>query len=208
MAGWRRGHNRANSRPQQLRDRPGRLPRGAIPDRCGRWSTARQAQLVSRWLALDVRAPKLLEGAYDFLSGLHHEPYYYRAKGDKRFVYLAQAQNDWDDRFVVGDAVKSVKDLVARAKQQPGKLNFGSSGVGDPACDVAIAWTFFYGASRERFRAQLALDDATWARGRGWALWKALITLQKPAGDASLAARRMGWRISPRQLVEEVLADL
>jgi hypothetical protein len=60
------------------------------------------------------RAPKLLEGAYDFLSGLHHEPYYYRAKGDKRFVYLAQAQNDWDDRFVVGDDIKSVKDLEGK----------------------------------------------------------------------------------------------
>ena len=54
-------------------------------------------------LANSDRAPMLLDGTYDFLSGLHHEPYYYRAQGDKRFVYIAQAQNDWDDRFVVGD---------------------------------------------------------------------------------------------------------
>jgi aminoglycoside phosphotransferase (APT) family kinase protein len=55
-------------------------------------------------------------------------------------------------------------------------LDFGSSGVGDPACDMVIAWTFLEGASRDRFRAERAVDDGTWARGRGWALWKALIT--------------------------------
>jgi aminoglycoside phosphotransferase (APT) family kinase protein len=30
---------------------------------------------------------------------------------------------------------------------------------------------------RETFRAALPFDAATWARGRGWALWKALIVL-------------------------------
>jgi aminoglycoside phosphotransferase (APT) family kinase protein len=39
------------------------------------------------------------------------------------------------------------------------------------------AWTLFSGESRERFRAALAVDDATWARGRGWVLSVALIAL-------------------------------
>jgi aminoglycoside phosphotransferase (APT) family kinase protein len=56
-------------------------------------------------------------------------------------------------------------------------IDFGCSGVGDPACDLTIAWTFFSGESRATFRKRLPLDDAAWARGRGWALWKALITL-------------------------------
>ncbi|MCG5435593.1 aminoglycoside phosphotransferase family protein [Micromonospora foliorum] len=56
-------------------------------------------------------------------------------------------------------------------------IDFGCSGVGDPACDTVIAWTLLHGPSRAAFRAALGLDDATWARGRGWALWKALITL-------------------------------
>ena len=63
-------------------------------------------------------------------------------------------------------------------------IDFGSSGVGDPACDTAIAWTLLSGASRDRFRAALGLDDATWSRGRGWALWKALITLAGRPADA------------------------
>ena len=54
-------------------------------------------------------------------------------------------------------------------------IDFGCSCVGDPACDLAIAWTTFRGPSRAAFRTALPLDDETWARGRGWALWKALI---------------------------------
>jgi hypothetical protein len=60
------------------------------------------------------RAGLLLDGTYDFLSGLHHETYIYRAKGDKRFMYLAQAQNDWDDVLVATPAVQTAKDLEGR----------------------------------------------------------------------------------------------
>ncbi|HLY66994.1 MAG TPA: ABC transporter substrate-binding protein [Chloroflexota bacterium] len=60
------------------------------------------------------RAPQLLDGAFDFLSGLHHETYIYRARGDKRFVYLAQAQNDWDDRVVVSAEVSTPRDLEGK----------------------------------------------------------------------------------------------
>ena len=56
-------------------------------------------------------------------------------------------------------------------------IDFGGLGVGDPACDVMPAWTLFSGESRDIFRAALRVDDATWARGRGWALSTALIAL-------------------------------
>lgn len=56
-------------------------------------------------------------------------------------------------------------------------IDFGCSAVGDPACDLVIAWTLLDEQSRRVFRSEIALDDATWARGRGWALWKALITM-------------------------------
>jgi len=49
-------------------------------------------------------------------------------------------------------------------------IDFGCLGVGDPACDLAAAWALFSGDSREVFRTALPFDDATWARGRGWAL--------------------------------------
>jgi aminoglycoside phosphotransferase (APT) family kinase protein len=58
-------------------------------------------------------------------------------------------------------------------------IDFGCAAVGDPACDLAIAWTFFDEESRRTYRTELSLDKGAWARGRGWALWKALITLAK-----------------------------
>ncbi len=55
-------------------------------------------------------------------------------------------------------------------------IDFGVLGVGDPSCDAAMAWTFFDDSSRERFKRALKMDEETWNRARGWALWKALIT--------------------------------
>ena len=74
-------------------------------------------------------------------------------------------------------------DALARAHRlaTDGKLSavidFGTCGVGDPACDTVLAWTELAGASRDAWMRRLDLDAGTWARGRGWALWKALITL-------------------------------
>lgn len=68
-------------------------------------------------------------------------------------------------------------------------IDFGTCGVGDPACDLTIAWTMLDGRSRARFREVLAADDALWARAMGWALWKALITSASPDAGHSDRAR-------------------
>jgi aminoglycoside phosphotransferase (APT) family kinase protein len=80
-------------------------------------------------------------------------------------------------------------------------IDFGGLGVGDPACDLMIAWGLFSGESRDVFRAALAVDDATWARGRGHALSQAVIFIPyyldtNPVGVSN--ARRM---------IDAVLAD-
>lgn len=56
-------------------------------------------------------------------------------------------------------------------------IDFGGLGVGDPACDVMAAWVFLSAENRALFREVLQVDDATWARGRGWALSFGLIAL-------------------------------
>jgi aminoglycoside phosphotransferase (APT) family kinase protein len=56
-------------------------------------------------------------------------------------------------------------------------IDFGAVGVGDPACDLIAGWSLFPGDVRAVFRAALQPDDATWLRGRGWALSVALIAL-------------------------------
>ncbi|MEU8415996.1 aminoglycoside phosphotransferase family protein [Amycolatopsis japonica] len=49
-------------------------------------------------------------------------------------------------------------------------IDFGELGVGDPARDLIIAFTLMSAETRATFRAALDVDDATWTRGRGWAL--------------------------------------
>jgi aminoglycoside phosphotransferase (APT) family kinase protein len=56
-------------------------------------------------------------------------------------------------------------------------IDFGCMGVGDPACDLIVAWNLLPAEARNVFRAAVRVDDATWERGRGWALSIALIQL-------------------------------
>ncbi|MDQ0238957.1 aminoglycoside phosphotransferase family protein [Arthrobacter bambusae] len=51
-------------------------------------------------------------------------------------------------------------------------VDFGDLGAGDPAVDLAVAWLMFDGGARRRFMAAFggAVDAATWARSRGWAV--------------------------------------
>ncbi|HEY0697480.1 MAG TPA: DUF664 domain-containing protein, partial [Micromonospora sp.] len=49
-------------------------------------------------------------------------------------------------------------------------IDFGGLNVGDPACDLQPAWHLFEGADRERFRAEVGSDEASWLRGRGWVI--------------------------------------
>jgi aminoglycoside phosphotransferase (APT) family kinase protein len=92
-------------------------------------------------------------------------------------------------------------NLLVRDGRLSAVIDFGCSGVGDPACDVTIAWTLLSAESREAFHAALPVDAATWARGRGWALWKALITLAGHVNTNPVEAARA------RRVIDEVLAD-
>jgi|ERR1700733_9683035 len=75
--------------------------------------------------------------------------------------------------WVHGDV--SLGNLLVQKGELSAVIDFGGLAIGDPACDLAIAWTFFNGESREVFRTTMNLDEDTWTRGRAWALWKALI---------------------------------
>ncbi|MDM9381344.1 aminoglycoside phosphotransferase family protein [Chlorogloeopsis sp. ULAP01] len=66
-------------------------------------------------------------------------------------------------------------NLLVEGGRLSAVIDFGGLGVGDPACDLMIAWGLFSGESRDVFRVALGIDDATWARGRGHALSQAVI---------------------------------
>ena len=92
-------------------------------------------------------------------------------------------------------------NLLVDQGQLSAVIDFGCSAVGDPACDLAIAWTLLDAESREAFRTTLAADSATWARGRGWTLWKGLITLAGLPHASHVEAGKV------RRIIDEVLAD-
>jgi aminoglycoside phosphotransferase (APT) family kinase protein len=74
-------------------------------------------------------------------------------------------------------------------------IDFGGLGVGDPAPDLIIAWELFSAESRAEFRSALGVDDATWARGRGWALYVALSALAYYTADTNPAMLRFARRL-------------
>ena len=68
-------------------------------------------------------------------------------------------------------------NLLAVQGRLSAVIDFGCLGVGDPACDVMTAWLYLPAETRDLFRGALPIDDATWVRGRGWALSVSLIAL-------------------------------
>jgi aminoglycoside phosphotransferase (APT) family kinase protein len=62
-------------------------------------------------------------------------------------------------------------------------IDFGTCGVGDPSCDLAVAWTLLDLPGRQLLRDRLRVDASSWARGRGWALWKTLSNLANAIED-------------------------
>jgi aminoglycoside phosphotransferase (APT) family kinase protein len=75
--------------------------------------------------------------------------------------------------WVHGDI--AVGNLLLRDGRLSAIIDFGTCAVGDPACDLVISWLFLDEPARRAFRATLPFDAGTWARARGWALWKALL---------------------------------
>ncbi|WEX11225.1 aminoglycoside phosphotransferase family protein [Chelativorans sp. AA-79] len=116
-------------------------------------------------------------------------------------VWKASLASRWDRAPVWFHGDIAWGNLLVRDGRLSAVIDFGTSGVGDPACDLTIAWTLFEGESRAVFRDALGLDEDTWARGRGWALWKALILAAGMAGAGHPEIEK-SWKV-----IDEVLAD-
>jgi len=107
----------------------------------------------------------------------------------------------WDGRpvWIHGDLTPG--NLLAVDGRLSAVIDFGCLGVGDPACDLMVAWTFLSAESRAVFRAAFPVDDATWARGRGWGL---AMMLPAPADFSDTDPVRAA---GARRFVEELIAD-
>jgi aminoglycoside phosphotransferase (APT) family kinase protein len=153
-------------------------------------------------------------GDHNFLRGAHPSVYGDEteravdalrgeiARDEVLAVWEAALATRWEHDPVWFHGDVAVGNLLLRAGRLAAVIDFGSSGVGDPACDTVIAWTLFVGAARAAFRSTLGGDAGLWARGRGWALWKALITLVgylEDGDDASAAEQH--------RLIAALIAD-
>ena len=116
-------------------------------------------------------------------------------------VWNIALASKWENSPVWFHGDVAVGNMLVQKGQLNAVIDFGSIGIGDPACDLAIAWTLFKEESREAFRANLPLGKATWERGRGWALWKALIVCAELPGTNPLEIEK-SWLV-----IDAVLSD-
>jgi aminoglycoside phosphotransferase (APT) family kinase protein len=133
-------------------------------------------------------------GRHSFYRGCHPSAYAdevqtaLRILGDRvdtkacETVWAAAMTTVWehDPVWFHGDIAPG--NLLTTGGRLSALIDFGTCGIGDPACDLQIAWTYFDGPDRQRFRDAAGLDDGTWARARAWTLWKALIMIAGTSG--------------------------
>lgn len=89
----------------------------------------------------------------------------------------ALAAPPWDGSPVWHHGDLDVRNWVVRDGRIRGAIDWGAMGVGDPACDVMVAWKLHSPQARDAFREALPTDDATWERARGWVLSQAVAIL-------------------------------
>ena len=102
-----------------------------------------------------------------------------------------------DPVWIHGDFASG--NLIIKDGELSGVIDFGGMGVGDPACDLVIAWTLLHGKSRKLFKKTIELDDDTWVRAKAWALWKATYELCQIQDKNSHGA------FTQKKIIEEVL---
>jgi aminoglycoside phosphotransferase (APT) family kinase protein len=101
-----------------------------------------------------------------------------RALGAEGIVDEALATAVWDSAraapschlpvWIHGDLFPM--NLVTERGTLSAVIDFDLMGAGDSAVDMVPAWTLLTAETRPLFREASGVDDATWIRGRGWAL--------------------------------------
>ncbi|WP_114854708.1 aminoglycoside phosphotransferase family protein [Brachybacterium sp. YJGR34] len=102
-----------------------------------------------------------------------------------RRVWAEAVRSAWSDTPAWCHGDIAVGNLLTTDGALSAVIDFGGCCVGDPACDLVMAWTYFTAEERAAFREAVGLSADTWRRARGWALWKELVTMPKPSGSSS-----------------------
>jgi aminoglycoside phosphotransferase (APT) family kinase protein len=86
----------------------------------------------------------------------------------------------------------SLANLLVQDGALTAVIDWGCSAVGDPSCDLAIAWSSWGPQASHAFHSARSVDAATWQRARGWALWKALVVTAGLSGAHATARQEAG----------------
>ena len=154
-----------------------------------------------------------LPGTHNFYRGAHVSVYDAEARAAlsklKDIIDVDAATSVWENAlksswqqepvWVHGDF--SPGNILVKDGQLTAVIDFGGTAIGDLACDLVLAWTFLDAKSRALFKSQVNLDTDTWARARGWGLWKALITLADIEDKQSVKAKKQIY------IIDEILKD-
>lgn len=118
-------------------------------------------------------------------------------------LWDAACQTKWsnDSVWIHGDFATG--NILMQNGKLSGIIDFGGMGIGDPACDLVIAWTFLKGKPRKMFIEEMYLDADTWLRAKAWALWKATFELCNSQDKTDAYALKQGQII--KNLLEETV---
>lgn len=146
------------------------------------------AEFLQQLASIDTKyGPK--PGPHNFYRGAHPSVYFkeiqtalqklssfFDVGNYERIAYQA-IQNSFTDIpvWVHGDI--SPGNIIIKNKKLNAVIDFSGIAVGDPACDLTIAWTFFDQTSKEILKSNLPYNQLMWEKAQAWALWKSLITL-------------------------------
>lgn len=152
-------------------------------------------------------------GAHNWWRGDHVSVYDQQARSQiaelKAIIDNDKALTLWDNAlrsrwhkqpvWIHGDLATG--NILTNNGSLSGIIDFGCVGVGDPACDLVIAWTYLEGKARDIFINEMNLDEDTWLRARAWALWKATFELcnREDKNDPE--------SIKQKCIIEDILSD-
>lgn len=105
----------------------------------------------------------------------------------------------WDKQPVWIHGDFAIGNILMEGGQLSAVIDFGGIAVGDPACDLVIAWTYLSGKARGIFMKEMGFDADTWLRARAWALWKGAFELCQIIDKSSPEARLQ------KRIIDEVM---
>jgi aminoglycoside phosphotransferase (APT) family kinase protein len=121
-----------------------------------------------------------------------------RFDGDARITAgweRALAAPPWQGPPVWHHGDLDARNWLIRDRRVSGVIDWSTMGVGDPACDLMVAWKLHSPAGRDAVREALPADDATWERARGWVLSQAVAILAyyTPENNPALFHEAESW---------------